>query len=289
MTLMGNVDELKSIIDDGLKKIIYQKTGYQQIIFDSINYSLFTGGKRIRPILLLKSCEMFSGDYKDAIPFSLAIEMIHTYSLIHDDLPSMDDDDFRRGKPTNHKVYGEAMAILAGDGLLNLAFETMLHHTLKHSKDFDDYFRYTRAMKEIGNCSGVYGMIGGQVVDLLSNESSMDEDRLMFMYKCKTAALIQASTVAGTILGGGNKEEVEDMRKYGLYMGLAYQIRDDILDIEEDGKVDKVTYLSYYDIDYAEKKIQDFSKQAIDILYKFDDKDNQFLVKMTKALIDRSY
>lgn len=289
MTLMGNVDELKSIIDDGLKKIIYQKTGYQQIIFDSINYSLFTGGKRIRPILLLKSCEMFSGDYKDAIPFSLAIEMIHTYSLIHDDLPSMDDDDFRRGKPTNHKVYGEAMAILAGDGLLNLAFETMLHHTLKHSKDFDDYFRYTRAMKEIGNYSGVYGMIGGQVVDLLSNESSMDEDRLMFMYKCKTAALIQASTVAGAILGGGNKEEVEDMRKYGLYMGLAYQIRDDILDIEEDGKVDKVTYLSYYDIDYAEKKIQDFSKQAIDILYKFDDKDNQFLVKMTKVLIDRSY
>lgn len=289
MALAEKIEEFRSIIDDELRKIFYKKTGYQEIIFESINYSLFTGGKRIRPIILLKSCEMFSGDYEDALPFSLAIEMIHTYSLIHDDLPSMDDDDFRRGKPTNHKVYGEAMAILTGDGLLNLAFETMIDYTLKCSKDFEDYSRYTWAMKEIGNYSGVYGMIGGQVVDLLSNEMSMDEDRLMFMYRCKTAALIQASTVAGTILGGGNDEDVENMRKYGLYLGLAYQIRDDILDIKEDDKIDKLTYLSYYDIEHAEKKIQDFSKKAIDILYKFDDKDVQFLVDMTKVLINRMY
>ncbi len=289
MTLAEKLNELKNTIDEELEKIFYKKAGYQEIIFDSIKYSLFTGGKRVRPILLIESYRIFSDEYENAIPFSLAIEMIHTYSLIHDDLPAMDNDDFRRGKPTNHKVYGEAIAILAGDGLLNLAFETMLDHTLKHSKNVNDYIKYTRAMKEIGNYSGIYGMIGGQVVDLLSSEISMDEDKLMFMYKCKTAALIQASVVAGAILGGGNDEDVEYMREYGLYLGLAYQIRDDILDMEEDSEIEKLTYLSYHNLDYAKNKVVDFSEKAIDILNKFDDKDISFLVEFTKELTGRKY
>ena len=289
MTLAEKLNELKNTIDEELEKIFYKKAGYQEIIFDSIKYSLFTGGKRVRPILLIESYRIFSDEYENAIPFSLAIEMIHTYSLIHDDLPAMDNDDFRRGKPTNHKVYGEAIAILAGDGLLNLAFETMLDHTLKHSKNVNDYIKYTRAMKEIGNYSGIYGMIGGQVVDLLSSEIPMDEDKLIFMYKCKTAALIQASVVAGAILGGGNDEDVEYMREYGLYLGLAYQIRDDILDMEEDSEIEKLTYLSYHNLDYAKNKVVDFSEKAIDILNKFDDKDISFLVEFTKELTGRKY
>ncbi|QQY80619.1 geranylgeranyl diphosphate synthase type II [Keratinibaculum paraultunense] len=290
MTLAKKLNELKNIIDTELEKIFYGKIGYQEIIFDSIKYSLFTGGKRVRPILLIESCRMFSDEYENAIPFSLAIEMIHTYSLIHDDLPSMDNDDFRRGKPTNHKVFGEAIAILAGDGLLNLAFETMLDHTLKHSKNVNDYMKYTKAMKEIGNYSGIYGMIGGQVIDLISSEIPMDEDKLIFMYKCKTAALIQASVVAGTILGGGNNKDIEHMRKYGLYLGLAYQIKDDILDMKEDSEIKKLTYLSYHDVDYAKSKVIDFSKKAIDILNKFaDNKDISFLVEFTKELTGRKY
>lgn len=289
MTLAEIIGQVKGKIDDELKKNFVKKIGYQDVIFDSINYSLFTGGKRIRPILLLKSCEMFSGKYDKAIPFSLAIEMIHTYSLIHDDLPSMDDDDFRRDKPTNHKVYGEAIAILAGDGLLNLAFETMIDHTLKHSEDINDYEKYTKAMNEIAKYSGVYGMIGGQVVDLLSNDISMDEDKLIFMYSCKTAALIQASVVAGTILGGGTDEDVENMRKFGLYLGLAYQIKDDILDVKEDNEIDKITYLKFHNIDDAEKKVEDLSKKAIGILNQFINKDTQFLTLFTKDLIDRKH
>ena len=234
MLLEEAIEEVRKVIDQELEDLLKEKVYYQDKIFESINYSLFTGGKRIRPILLLKSCEVFSGDYKQALPFALAIEMIHTYSLIQDDLPSMDDDDFRRGKPTNHKVFGEAIAILAGDGLLNLAFETMVSFTLKNSNTIEEYNRHIRAIDEIGRYSGIHGMIGGQVVDLLSNDISMDEDKLLFMYKCKTAALIQASVVAGAILGGGTDEEIENMRQFGLYLGLAYQIRDDILDEKED-------------------------------------------------------
>ncbi|NLW22411.1 MAG: polyprenyl synthetase family protein [Tissierellia bacterium] len=289
MKLDEVIEYTKNIIDEELRNLLKNKRGYQEKIFESINYSLFTGGKRLSPILLLKTCEMFSGDYKNAIPFALAIEMIHTYSLIHDDLPAMDDDDFRRGKLTNHKVFGEAIAILAGDGLLNLAFETMINHTLQNSRTIEEYSRHIRAMDEIGKYSGVDGMIGGQVVDLLSNDISMDEDKLLFMYKCKTAALIQASLVAGTILGGGNDEEIEDMRKFGLYIGLAYQIRDDILDEEKDRAVQKLTYLSYNSIREAENKISELSDKAINILESYKDKDTEFLEKLTYTLINRKY
>ncbi len=289
MLLEDIIEEVRRVVDQELKELLKGKVGYQDKILESINYSLFTGGKRIRPILLLKSCEVFSGDYKQAIPFALAIEMIHTYSLIHDDLPSMDDDDFRRGKLTNHKVFGEAIAILAGDGLLNLAFETMISHTLKNSYTIEEYNRHIRAIDEIGRYSGIHGMIGGQVVDLLSNDISMDEDKLLFMYKCKTAALIQASVVAGAILGGGIDEEIENMRQFGLYLGLAYQIRDDILDEKEDRKINKVTYLRYNNIVEAETKVDKLSKKAIEILSFYKGKDVDFFKKLTKELTGRKF
>lgn len=289
MLLKEELEYTRDLIDKNLSNLLKNETGYQKKIFESINYSLFTGGKRLRPILLLKSCEMFGGDYKRSIPFAMAIEMIHTYSLIHDDLPSMDDDDFRRGKLTNHKVYGEAIAILSGDGLLNLAFETMVDFTLKNSKTIEDYKRNIWAIDEIGKYSGIFGMIGGQVVDLLSNEIAMDEDKLLFMYKSKTAALIQASLVAGTILGGGDEEDVERMRRFGLYLGLAYQIRDDILDENEDKSINKVTYLSFNNIDVAKEKVNELSKKAIDILDYYKKKDIEFFKKLTSHLIHRKH
>lgn len=289
MFIDETMESMRQILDKELGKIFKNKVGPQDKIFESINYSLFTGGKRIRPILLLTSCEMFSGDYKQSIPFALAIEMIHTYSLIHDDLPSMDDDKFRRNKLTNHMVFGEAIAILSGDGLLNLAFETMTDHTLENSKTIEDYNKNIRAMDEIGRYSGIDGMIGGQVVDLLSNDISMDEDKLLFMYKSKTAALIQGSVVAGTILGGGTTEDIEKMREFGLYLGLAYQIKDDILDKDEDEAIDKLTYLKYNSLIEAENKVDELSEKAITMLSGFKTKDSDFLKGLTNNLINRNF
>ncbi|MBZ2173757.1 polyprenyl synthetase family protein [Schnuerera sp. xch1] len=289
MRLEEEIQSTVKVIEYELSNLFENETGYQKKIFESINYSLFTGGKRLRPILFLKTCEAFNNDYKKFLPFACAIEMIHTYSLIHDDLPSMDDDDFRRGKLTNHKVYGESIAILTGDGLLNLAFETMTDFILKNSKTIEDYKKNIRAMNEISNFSGVFGMIGGQVVDLLSNDIYMDEDKLLFMYKCKTAALIQASVVSGAILGDGLNDDIERMRNFGLYLGLAYQIRDDILDEKKDKEIKKVTYLNFKDVNQAKIDVKNLSQRAIEILDYYEDKDMEFLKLLTKNLIDRSY
>ncbi len=289
MSIENIMRETKEVIDEELKNVLKHNPNYQDIIFESINYSLFTGGKRLRPILLLKTCEMFKNDYENAIPFALAIEMIHTYSLIHDDLPAMDDDDFRRGKLTNHKVYGEAMAILSGDGLLNLAFETMLKYTLDNSIAVEDYIRNTRAMSEIARYSGIYGMIGGQTLDLISNDISIDDKKLMCMYENKTAALIQASLVSGAILGGANDEEIENMREFGLKLGLAYQIKDDILDEKEDKEINKLTYATYKGIEVAKSEVEKLSEESIRLLSKYKDKDISFLKELTLKLIYRSY
>lgn len=287
MIFKDELERVGKIIDLELEKVLKCKTGYQERIFESINYSLFTGGKRLRPIMALKSCEMFTSDFKAAIPFALAIEMIHTYSLIHDDLPSMDNDDFRRGKPTNHKIFGEAMAILSGDGLLNLAFEIMLDYAVNDSKKIEDYDKYLKAIHEISKYSGIYGMIGGQVVDLLSNYETMDKDKLLFMYKTKTAALIQSALVSGAIVGNASKTEVEIMREYGFYLGLAYQIRDDILDMEHDSEINKLTYLAYYDKEKAEQEISVLSNKAIGILNELEDRDTSFFKSLTEALVSR--
>ncbi len=287
MSIEAEVIKLILLIDDELKKTLNGDYSYQEKIFESMNYSLFTGGKRLRPIMLLKTFEMYNHNIKNALPFALAIEMIHTYSLIHDDLPSMDDDDFRRGKPTNHKVFGEAMAILTGDALLNMAFEIISNHIVDCSNSLEDYKRNTRAMAEISRYSGPYGMIGGQVVDLLGSHDNMIEDKLMFMYKMKTAALIQSSIVSGAILGGASEEDIKILREFGLKLGLAYQIRDDLLDYKEDTIIDKFTYLRHYNNDIAKTEVENLSDQALKLLDKLADKDTSFLKQLTWDLIHR--
>lgn len=290
MSFYKELKDFKEIIDLEFKNILLSvesKDLYQKRIFEALDYSAFTGGKRLRPIMALKTCEMFNDDYSPAMVFALAIEMIHTYSLIHDDLPAMDNDDFRRGKPTNHKVFGEAMAILAGDGFLNLAFELVLDFILDNAKDTLEYKKYIRALKEISNYSGVNGMIGGQVIDLLASHDTMTGDKLVFMYKTKTAALIQSALVSGAIVGNGDDSEIEIMREFGYNLGMAYQIRDDILDFEEDNSIDKLTYLTFYHINKSEAKVIEYSENAIKVLRKLKGKNIDFFLKLTQDLILR--
>ena len=287
MIIKEVMDEAIKIIDQTLERYTDIESKYQQVIYESMRYSLFNGGKRLRPIIAVKTYEMFSDDFEKVLPYAAAIEMIHTYSLIHDDLPAMDDDNFRRGKPTNHVVYGEAMAILSGDGLLNLSFETMLKDMLHSSASRDDYVLKARAIYEISKYAGVEGMIGGQVIDLFANHENMDSQRLKFMYEKKTAALFQASAVVGAILGGASDEEVEILREFALYLGLSFQIQDDILDAAEDEKIDKFTHLSFYDKEKSKADVDSYTKKSFDLLDRLPNRDTKFLRELTNLLVHR--
>lgn len=224
--LKGKINYIETLLNEYMPK----EEGYQQTVIQAMNYSLKAGGKRLRPILTLESCKIVGGKEEDAIPFAVAIEMIHTYSLIHDDLPALDNDDLRRGKPTNHKVFGEAMATLAGDALLNYAFEIMLSSSI----DKKDSNKYLKAINEVAKHAGIYGMIGGQVVDVESENKIIDKDKLDFIHLNKTAAMIIGCMRAGAIIGGASEEELEKVTKYGKNIGLSFQIVDDILDITGD-------------------------------------------------------
>lgn len=224
--LKEKIDYIETLLNEYMPK----EEGYQQTIMKAMNYSLKAGGKRLRPILTLESCKIVGGKEEDAIPFAMAIEMIHTYSLIHDDLPALDNDDLRRGKPTNHKVFGDGMATLAGDALLNYAFEVMLSSSI-NKKDSN---KYLKAINEIAKHAGIYGMIGGQVVDVESENKIIDKDKLDFIHLNKTAAMIVGCMRAGAIIGGATEEELEKVTKYGKNIGLSFQIVDDILDITGD-------------------------------------------------------
>ncbi len=221
--LKEKIDYIETLLNEYMPK----EEGYQKTIMQAMNYSLKAGGKRLRPILTIESCKIVGGCEEDAIPFAIAIEMIHTYSLIHDDLPALDNDDLRRGKPTNHKVYGDAMATLAGDALLNYAFEVMLSSSI----DKKDSNRYLKAINEVAKHAGIYGMIGGQVVDVESEDKIIDKEKLDFIHLNKTAAMIVGSMRAGAIIGGANEDELQKVTKYANNIGLAFQIVDDILDI----------------------------------------------------------
>ncbi|OLS03944.1 polyprenyl synthetase family protein [Tissierella creatinophila] len=287
MIVFNEMKEIINKIDESLYSYLHLKGKYQQKIYEAIKYSLFTGGKRLRPILAIKTFELFKENTQAVIPFACAIEMIHTYSLIHDDLPAMDDDKIRRGNPTNHIVFGEALAILAGDGLLNLAFETMLKDTIKSAKDFEDYKTRVRIMEIISNCSGVEGMIGGQVVDLLAHDENMDEDKLNFMYSAKTSALFEASVLTGSILGGADEVELEIMHKFAKNIGLAYQIKDDFLDVNEDEAINKYTFLSFNDNGKAVNKLDKLTNDALNELDKLKNRDTEFLRELTIYLLNR--
>lgn len=238
----------------------YLTPQYPETIYTAMRYSILAGGKRIRPVLLLAVCELFGGQTKAALPFACALEMIHTYSLIHDDLPAMDDDGYRRGKPTNHKVFGEAVAILAGDGLLNLAYEIMAEQC---EKSFE--FRNIQAMTVIAKAAGVTGMIGGQTADVLNAQENADADTLFYIHQHKTGKLIQSAMLAGAILGGADKPALDTIGTLGEKIGFAFQIKDDILDVtgslEQLGKTvhadergHKTTYVSVYGLAKAENE-----------------------------------
>lgn len=265
---------------------------YPEEIYESMRYSVFAGGKRLRPVLLLSSCEMFGGNLESAIDFACALEMIHTYSLIHDDLPAMDNDDFRRGMPTCHKKFGEALAILTGDALLNKAYEVMTDSVVSNMD-----MKFVGAMKCIADCSGTEGMVGGQVVDVLSEGKQINLDTLMYIHKNKTAALITAPLKAGGIIGGCSEKETELLEKIGINVGIAFQIKDDILDVTStidvlgkpvfsDEKNDKMTYVTMYGIDNAEKDLEKLTKEALDIISGFDG-NSDFLYEYIKRLITR--
>lgn len=224
--LKSKIDYIETLLKDYMPK----EEGYQQTIMKAMNYSLEAGGKRLRPILTLESCKIVGGKEEDAIPFAMAIEMIHTYSLIHDDLPALDNDDLRRGKPTNHKVFGEAMATLAGDALLNYAYEIMLSSSINKK----DSHKYLKAIYEIASHAGIYGMIGGQVVDVESENKIIEKEKLDFIHLNKTAAMIVGCMRAGAIIGGATEEQLDRITKYGKNIGLSFQIVDDILDITGD-------------------------------------------------------
>lgn len=230
MDLKTYLKEQCARVDKALDIYLPKETEQPHSLHKSMRYSVFAGGKRVRPILMLAACQAVGGDTEKAIPAACAMEMIHTYSLIHDDLPAMDDDDFRRGNPTNHKVFGEAIAILAGDALLTEAFKLMSDP--RHADGIDPAARLA-VIREIAVCAGSHGMVGGQVVDMESEgKPDIDLPTVQYIHTHKTGALIKASVVAGALMGGADQQKLAAITRYGEAAGLAFQIADDILDIE---------------------------------------------------------
>lgn len=259
---MVNYNDILSSIDNLIYKNFTAADEYQKKVYESMRYSLSSGGKRVRPILSVLTYQMFNEDssYERVLPFACAIELIHTYSLIHDDLPAMDDDDIRRGKPTNHKVYTEAIAILAGDGLLNMATE-VISRELESYQDLDEIKRGIKALKYIFTSSGVHGMIGGQVIDMEYTDE-MNLDICESMYKLKTAALIKASVVSAAILAGANDDEIATLEEFSNCVGIAYQIKDDLLDADKDLEDNTNTMLRFKTPQELEERIEGLTKRA---------------------------
>ena len=258
------------------------REGLQKTIFDAMEYSLMAGGKRIRPILMREAYRLFGGeDMKVIEPFMAAIEMVHTYSLVHDDLPAMDNDDYRRGRKTTHVVYGEDMGILAGDALLNYAFETA-----------------SQAMQIFARKAGVYGMVGGQVVDVERTGQPLDKEVLEFIYTLKTGALLESALMVGAALAGADETALEQMEQIGRSVGMAFQIQDDILDctstteelgkpVHSDEKNEKTTYVTLYGIEQSHQAVEQYSHQAVELLEKLPGS-NLFLKDLIEYLINRT-
>lgn len=292
-------DELKKRteeIEAVLKSYLPKEEGFAKTMAQAMNYSLMAGGKRLRPMLILETCRMLGGEEKLAYPFMAAMEMIHTHSLVHDDLPALDNDDYRRGRLTTHKVYGEAMGVLSGVALLNYAYEVML---TAFDLTEDDYGiqRVVKALKVIANKTGIYGMLGGQSVDVENDGKPMSRDMIDYIYKNKTSALIEGSMMAGAILGGASSEEVAVVEKAASQIGLAFQIQDDILDvtstaeelgkpIHSDEKNHKTTYVTIMGITEASQQVADLSEEAVKLLEGLNKK-NEFLLTLVKELVGR--
>ncbi|OPJ56949.1 polyprenyl synthetase family protein [Alkalithermobacter paradoxus] len=294
MHFKDELNKRKGYFENKMQDYIPEVVGYQKTLFESMKYSLDAGGKRLRPVLMMESCKLVGGNIDDVMPFASAIEMIHTYSLIHDDLPCMDDDDLRRGKLTNHKVFGEGMAVLAGDGLLNLAFEIMTKASLENEKES---YKFLKAMNEIAKVSGVYGMIGGQAVDLECENKKVDKDVLDFIHMNKTSAMIIGAMRCGAIIGGASEKQLENITNYARCIGLGFQIVDDILDIVGDqsklGKNigsdvenNKSTYPSLFGLETSKQMAIDLIKEAKSSIASFESK-AEFLNNLADYIVSR--
>ena len=284
------------LVNNIIRGFLPREEGFQKTLLEAMNYSMNAGGKRLRPLLMLQTYKLFGGGSAVVEPFMAAMEMIHTHSLIHDDLPAMDNDEYRRGRKTTHVVYGEAMGILAGDALLNYAYETA-------SKAFalePDNQNVGRAFHILASKTGVYGMIGGQSVDVENEKNanmSMSQEQLDFIYRLKTSALIEASMMIGTVLAGAGEEQVKRVEKIAEDVGLAFQIQDDILDvtstmqvlgkpIRSDEKNGKTTYVTLKGLEMAQKEVEEISERAVERLDGLQE-ENEFLRALILQLIHR--
>lgn len=286
---MDRKKEVEQIVTSFLPK----EEGYQKTILEAMNYSVSAGGKRLRPMLMLETYRMFGGTSKVIEPFMAAIEMIHTYSLIHDDLPAMDNDEYRRGRKTTHVVYGEAMAILAGDALLNYAFETAASAFVLDEGNP----AIGKAFMILASKAGVYGMIGGQVVDVESEGKEIDADTLKFIHIHKTSALLESAMLIGAVLAGASEQQQRTVELAARELGLEFQIRDDILDVTgntdelgkpvgSDEKNHKNTYVALEGLEKAKEDVKRYSESAIDRLKSLPAR-NEFLYELIEELIDR--
>ena len=283
-------------IEGVIASFLPDETGYQAVVKEAMNYSIKSGGKRLRPMLMEETYRLFGGKGKAVYPFMAAQEMIHNYSLVHDDLECMDNDEYRRGRKTTHAVYGEGMAVLAGDGLLNYAFET----AAKAFDETNDYKAVAEALKVLAGKAGIYGMIGGQTADVLAEDykpSQITKELLLYIHENKTAALIQSSMMIGAILAGADEQSVKAVEKIACNIGIAFQIQDDILDVEgtfeelgkpigSDEENEKVTYVRLMGLEQAKKDVERLSKEAVELLHQLPG-ENPFLEELILSLVHR--
>ena len=287
--------EVETIIEKYLPPVF----GYQKTVLEAMNYSVNVGGKRIRPMMMQEVNRLMGQESPCLYPFMAAIEMIHTYSLVHDDLPAMDNDEYRRGKKTTHVVYGEAMAILAGDALLNYAYETAVK-AFEAAENETQFKQTAKALQVLAMKAGIFGMVGGQTADVEAEDKGIEatEELLMYIHKNKTAALIEAAMMVGAILGGAAEETVSAIEKCAYNIGIAFQIQDDILDVtgtlEElgkpigsDEKNHKVTYVTMHGLEESKARVEELSKEAIEILKGFPNR-NEFLENLVEQMIYRT-
>ena len=286
----NKIKEIEAILERTLPK----KQGYQELIMEAMEYNLMAGGKRLRPMLMKETFELFGGQGAVVEPFMAAIEMIHTYSLVHDDLPAMDNDDYRRGRKTTHVVYGEAMAVLTGDALLNYAFETA---AAAFSMYPEKSLEIGKAIQILSKKAGIYGMIGGQVVDVMSEGKAIAKEVLDFIHELKTAALIECAMMIGATLAGAAEEDVKKIEQVAKNIGIAFQIQDDILDVTStaevlgkpvlsDEKNEKTTYVTLVGLEQAKCFVESISNEAIEMLHSLGQK-NAFLEMLLTELIHR--
>lgn len=289
-------DELKKRTDyaeEVIRRWLPKEEGFAAKMAEAMNYSMCAGGKRLRPVLLLETLRLFGGEEELAEPFMAGIEMIHTHSLIHDDLPAIDNDDYRRGRLTTHKVYGEAMGVLSGVALLNYAYETMFRAFSMAPGDG----RVVQAVRIMAEKTGIYGMLGGQSTDVENDGKPLTREMLDYIYKHKTSALLEASMMTGAVLGGADSEELALVEQAACDIGLAFQIRDDILDVTADSKElgkpvhsdeknNKVTYVTLFGIEEASRQVAELSGRAVASLEKLNRK-NEFLTALIQEMAER--